>query len=216
MADHWNTQGVEPYEWSEPSSARQVAEAIAAGCLEPDLDVSAAVSVRIDEAAQEILHGTEVESYLDYDTDRDRDFYDFGNGYVGVHWIAGESVEGGTAEELAEKWVAEFRESKECELMDTHPSYVADSDEDPEGFMKIFNEVFLLAEKTKLYGTRERLLEGFKKHIGTTPTIYRTSDENLCVYIGEIWSDVGTASELGKRWADGFVSFKETPAIPNT
>lgn len=142
MADNWNIEHVEPYAWDKPTSARQLAATIAAGSVELDPDTSASVSVSIDEAAQEILHQTEVDGFLDYDAADERHFFDFGNGNLGVHWIDAQLVQGGTVDEIAKKLVAEYREWRETDLQCEFPDIVVGPAEEeyPEGLTEIIGE----------------------------------------------------------------------------
>ncbi|MGX9353407.1 hypothetical protein ACS3QZ_19615 (plasmid) [Shimia sp. W99] len=182
MADSWNIERVEPYDWDEPASARQLAEAIAAGSVEFDPDVSTAVSSAIDEAAQEILHPTEVDSFIDYDAEDERNFVDFGNGSIGVHWIAAQLVQGGTAEEIAKSLVSEFREWRETELQDRFPDIDVDPPEEeyPEGLADILNEA-----KSKISKGFETLYSNYfvvgtpeyKHRLETKVTLYQGGEK---------------------------------------
>lgn len=104
--------------------------------------MSASVSLSIDEAAQEILHPTEVDGFIDYDAEDERNFFDFGDGSLGVHWIDAQFVQGGTAEEIAKLLVSEFREWRETELQDKFPKIDVDPPEEeyPAGLANILSE----------------------------------------------------------------------------
>lgn len=105
-----NINGVTPFANSNPSSGRELAATISAGeWPEHDPDIETQLIGQIEEKANELLEDREIEAFADFDEDGDRTYYQLENGEIGIHWVAAQSVEAGTAKELAEQAVSEFR-----------------------------------------------------------------------------------------------------------